>query len=112
MQLQATVVEDLNYARSVRDSGGRSVGVIGIATITSIAVGIVAVLALAGLVCLALAKRRRKGAAGGGPLMGGGGEGAESLPISTSTPTQSRTTYSPVPPGTPSGIIGLHANRC
>ena len=95
MQLQATVVEDLNYARSVRDSGGRSVGVIGIATITSIAVGTVAVLAFLCLVFLALARRRRA-------VKDGSEDSMSALPVST--PTQSRTTgYSPVP-GTPSGV--------
>jgi len=93
--VQATVVEDLNYARSVRDSGSRSAGAIGIATITSIAVGTVAVLAFLCLVFLALARRRRA-------VKDGSEDSMSALPVST--PTQSRTTgYSPVP-GTPSGV--------
>ena len=96
------MVEDLNYARSVRDSGSRSAGAIGIATITSIAVGTVAVLAFLCLVFLALARRRRA-------LKDGSEDSMSALPIST--PTQSRTTgYSPVP-GTPSGVGVLPPDR-
>ena len=98
------MVEDLNYARSVRDSGGlRGAGAIGIATITSIAVGVLAVLAFICLVFLALARRRRaiKAAAESDDSM-------SALPIST--PTQSRTTYSPPPPGTPSAV-GIPPDR-
>ena len=100
------MVEDLNYARSVRDSGGRSAGAIGIATITSIAVGVLAVLAFICLVFLALARRRRALKRDGGHSPD---DSMSALPIST--PTQSRTTYSPAPPGTPSGV-GIPPDRC
>jgi hypothetical protein len=61
--VQATVVEDFDYARRVRDSndrGNRFGGGIGIATISSITIGIISVLAFGLLIFLAVARRRRR----------------------------------------------------
>ncbi len=85
--VQATVVEDLNFARSVRDSS------IGIATISSITVGVIALLGFGLLIFLALARRRRMRR-----------QGTSSMGSPMVTPTQSRTTFSgsPVMGDTPS----------
>lgn len=84
--VEATVVEDFDYARRVRDSRGRR-GRIGVATIVSIAAGVLALLVFALLVFLALARRRRR---------------AYSTTPSTTvaTPSQSRTTITGTPPVT------------
>ncbi len=55
--VEATVVEDLNYARSIRESKQSRIG---IATISSITVGIIALLAFGLIIFLALARRRRR----------------------------------------------------
>ena len=85
--VQATVVEDLNFARSVRDSS------IGIATISSITVGVIALLGFGLLIFLALARRRRLRR-----------QGTSSMGSPMVTPTQSRTTFSgsPIMGDTPS----------
>ena len=85
--VQATVVEDLNFARSVRDSS------IGIATISSITVGVIALLGFGLLIFLALARRRRMRR-----------QGTSSMGSPMVTPTQSRTTFSgsPIMGDTPS----------
>ena len=77
--VQATVVEDIDYARRIRDSTSR----IGIGTITSITIGVIALLVFGLLIFLALARRRRR-------------------IYETATPTQSRTTITPALADTPS----------
>lgn len=87
--VEATVVEDLSYARSVRESSSSTIG---IATISSITVGVIALLAFALLIFLALARRRRRK------------YDTATASSANMTPTQSRTTFSgtPVMADTPS----------
>ncbi len=73
--VEATVVEDLNYARSVRESKQSRIG---IATISSITVGIIVLLAFGLIIFLALARRRRRK------------EEATTASSANMTPTQSR----------------------
>ena len=80
--VEATVVEDLNYARSVRESRASSIGV---ATISSITVGIIALLVFAVIIFMALARRRRRK------------DEAATASSANMTPTQSRTTFSGTP---------------
>ena len=80
--VEATVVEDLNYARSVRESRASSIG---IATISSITVGVIALLAFAVIIFMALARRRRRK------------DEAGTASSANMTPTQSRTTFSGTP---------------
>ena len=80
--VEATVVEDLNYARSVRESRASSIG---IATISSITVGVIALLAFAVIIFMALARRRRRK------------DEAGTTSSANMTPTQSRTTFSGTP---------------
>ena len=80
--VEATVVEDLNYARSVRESRASSIG---IATISSITVGVIALLAFAVIIFMALARRRRRK------------DEAATASSANMTPTQSRTTFSGTP---------------
>lgn len=79
--VEATVVEDLNYARSVRESRAS----IGIVTISSITVGVIALLAFAVIIFMALARRRRRK------------DEAATASSANMTPTQSRTTFSGTP---------------
>ena len=79
--MEATVVEDLNYARSVRESRAS----IGIVTISSITVGVIALLAFAVIIFMALARRRRRK------------DEAATASSANMTPTQSRTTFSGTP---------------
>ena len=80
--MEATVVEDLNYARSVRESRAS----IGIVTISSITVGVIALLAFSIIIFMALARRRRRK-----------DEAAGTASSANMTPTQSRTTFSGTP---------------
>ena len=80
--VEATVVEDLNYARSVRESSTT----LGIATISSIAVGVIALLAFGLLIFMALARRRRRRK-----------YDTTAASSAAMTPTQSRTTFSGTP---------------
>ena len=80
--VEATVVEDLNYARSVRESAST----LGIATISSITVGVIALLAFSVLIIMALARRRRRRK-----------YDTTAASSAAMTPTQSRTTFSGTP---------------
>ena len=80
--VEATVVEDLNYARSVRESAST----LGIATISSITVGVIALLAFSLLIFMALARRRRRRK-----------YDTTAASSAAMTPTQSRTTFSGTP---------------
>jgi len=80
--VKATVVEDLNYARSVRESRASSIG---IATISSITVGVIALLGFGLLIFMALARRRRRK------------YDTTAASSAALTPTQSRTTFSGTP---------------
>ena len=87
--VEATVVEDFDYARRVRESQDGSDISIGIATISSITIGLIALLIFGLLIFMAVARRRRRD--------------AFLTPTTTATtPSQSRTTLSPPLGETPS----------
>ncbi|CAB4058840.1 CRISP [Lepeophtheirus salmonis] len=80
--VEASVVEDLNYARSIRNSRGMGIG-----TIASITIGILVLFGFALLVFFAVARRRRR-YLDDGNIYG------------ISSPSQSRTTFTDSPLGT------------
>ena len=88
--VEATVVEDFDYARRVRDRNSRDGGGsgIGIATISSITVGIISILIFCLLIFLAVGRRRRRQ--------------SEDF-VSGTTPSQSRTTITGTPVPTSKG---------
>ena len=80
--VEATVVEDFDYARRVRESNSRTNAAIGIATISSITIGIISLLIFGLLIFLAIARRRRR-------------QSEYDTTTATTTPSQSRTTVTP-----------------
>ena len=104
--VEATVVEDFDYARRVRDSaggGGSPTGEdpsssIGIATISSITIGLIAMLVFSLLIFLAVARNRRRRR-----LLSETGTGASSLLYDTYTST---TTPTPSPSRTTASVMG------
>lgn len=84
--VEATVVEDFDYARRVRESNSRTNAAIGIATISSITIGIISLLIFGLLIFLAIARRRRRQSEY---------DTTTATPTATTTPSQSRTTVTP-----------------